>query len=70
MLLLRDFKQSLFFGAKMHITMLIKNTQDKIIQCVIDDSVKSDFEALGFVDHDSKLKAKPKAKATRAKADA
>ena len=45
--------------------MLIKNTQGKTIQCVIDDSVKADFEGLGFVDHDSKLKskAKPKAKA-------
>ena len=49
----------------MHITMLIKNSQDKTIQCVIDDSLKAEFEALGFVDHDSKLKpkAKPKAKA-------
>jgi len=64
MLLLRDFKQSLFFGAKMHITMLIKNSADNIIQCVIDDEDKADFEALGFVDHDTKLKpkAKPKAK--------
>ncbi|MFT5450818.1 MAG: hypothetical protein ACI9N9_000298 [Enterobacterales bacterium] len=44
--------------------MLIKNSQDKVIQCVIDDSNKADFEALGFVDHDSKLKtkAKPKSK--------
>ena len=50
----------------MHITMLIKNSQDKIIQCVIDDSLKADFEVLGFVDHDSKLKVK-KAK-TKAKA--
>ena len=51
--------------------MLIKNSKDKIIQCVIDDSIKADFEALGFVDHDSKLKpkAKPKAKA-KAKTDA
>ena len=46
----------------MHITMLIKNSQDKTIQCVIDDSLKADFEALGFVDHDSKLKTKVKAK--------
>jgi len=45
--------------------MLKKNSQNKTIQCVIDDSNKADFEALGFVDHDSKLKvkAKPKAKA-------
>tara|TARA_R110002096_G_scaffold6702_2_gene30570 strand:- start:920 stop:1072 length:153 start_codon:yes stop_codon:yes gene_type:complete len=50
--------------------MLIKNTRDKIIQCVIDDSFKSDFEALGFVDHDSKIKPKPKAKTTKAKDDA
>ena len=51
--------------------MLIKNSQDKIIQCVIDDSFKSDFEAMGFVDHDSKLKAKAKSKAsTKAKSDA
>lgn len=71
MLLLRDFNQSLFFGVKMHITMLIKNAQDKVIQCVIDDTIKSDFEALGFVDHDSKLKPKPKAKPkAKAKADA
>lgn len=70
MLLLRDFKQSLFFGVKMHITMLIKNSKDKIIQCVIDDSNKADFEALGFVDHDSKLKAKVKPKAPKGKADA
>ncbi len=51
--------------------MLIKNSKDKTIQCVIDDSNKADFEALGFVDHDSKLKAKvrPKAKA-KAKTDA
>tara|TARA_R110002096_G_scaffold76848_1_gene181391 strand:- start:267 stop:422 length:156 start_codon:yes stop_codon:yes gene_type:complete len=42
--------------------MLIKNSQDKTIQCVIDDSVKADFEALGFVDHDSKLKPKVKTK--------
>ena len=69
MLLLRDFNQSLFFGVKMHITMLIKNSKDKVIQCVIDDSLKADFEVLGFVDHDSKLKAKPKAKA-KAKKDA
>ena len=69
-LLLRDFKQSLFFGAKMHITMLIKNNQDEVVQCVIDDSFKSDFEAMGFVDHDSKIKSKPKAKVTKAKADA
>lgn len=53
----------------MHITMLIKNSQDKTIQCVIDDSLKADFEAIGFVDHDSKLKAKPKAK-PKAKAKA
>lgn len=53
----------------MHITMLIKNTADKIIQCVIDDKDKAGFEALGFVDHDSKLKAKIKHKA-KAKADA
>lgn len=53
----------------MHITMLIKNPQDETIQCVIDDSLKSDFELLGFVDHDSKLKAKAKPK-TKAKADA
>ena len=49
----------------MHITMLIKNPQDKTIQCVIDDSSKADFEALGFVDHDSKLKPKIKEKTTR-----
>ena len=51
----------------MHITMLKKNSQDKTIHCVIDDSFKADFESLGFVDHDSKLKpkaeVKPKAKA-------
>ena len=64
MLLLRDFKQSLFLELKMHITMMIKNGQGDTVQCVIDDLVKADFEALGFVDHDSKLKpkAKPKAK--------
>ena len=49
--------------------MLIKNPQDKTIQCVIDDSVKADFESLGFVDHDSKLKPKLKPKA-KAKANA
>lgn len=54
----------------MHITMLIKNNQDEVVQCVIDDSFKSDFEAMGFVDHDSKIKSKPKAKVTKAKADA
>tara|TARA_R100000951_G_scaffold116759_1_gene130489 strand:+ start:5761 stop:5916 length:156 start_codon:yes stop_codon:yes gene_type:complete len=43
--------------------MLIKNSKGEPIQCVIDDSNKSDFEALGFVDHDSKLKAKAKPKA-------
>jgi hypothetical protein len=43
--------------------MLIKNTEDKTIQCVIDDSLKADFEALGFVDNVSKLKAKAKPKA-------
>lgn len=43
--------------------MLIKNSKDKTIQCVIDDSFKADFEALGFVDNDSKLKAKAKPKA-------
>lgn len=43
--------------------MLIKNSKDKTIQCVIDDSIKADFEALGFVDHDSKLKTKVKVKA-------
>jgi len=70
MLLLRDFNESLFFGVKMHITMLIKNTKDEIIQCVIDDSLKSDFELLGFVDHDSKLKSKkPKSKAKAKKDD-
>ena len=53
----------------MHITMLIKNSQNETIQCVIDDSLKSDFEALGFVDHDSKLKVKTK-KATKVKKDA
>ncbi|QDP67558.1 MAG: hypothetical protein Unbinned5350contig1004_65 [Prokaryotic dsDNA virus sp.] len=51
----------------MHITMLKKNFQDKTIHCVIDDSFKADFEAMGFVDHDSKLtpevKVKAKAKA-------
>ena len=47
--------------------MLIKNSQDKVIQCVIDDTSKADFEALGFVDHDSKLKEKVKPK-TKAKA--
>jgi len=45
----------------MHITMLIKNPKGETIQCVIDDSRKADFEALGFVDNDSKLKAKAKA---------
>ena len=51
--------------------MLIKNSQDKTIQCVIDDSLKSDFEALGFVDHDSKLKTKAKVKVkAKAKKDA
>jgi len=49
--------------------MLIKNSQDKVIQCVIDDSSKADFEALGFVDHDSKLKAKAKPK-SKGKANA
>lgn len=47
--------------------MLIKNSQGKTIQCVIDDSLKADFEALGFVDHDLKLKSKAKPK-TKAKA--
>jgi hypothetical protein len=41
--------------------MLIKNPKGETIQCVIDDSRKADFEALGFVDNDSKLKVKPKA---------
>ena len=55
----------------MHITMLIKNSKDKVIQCVIDDSNKADFESLGFVDHDSKLKTKSKAKAkSKAKSNA
>lgn len=51
--------------------MLIKNSSGSTIQCVIDDSMKSDFEKLGFVDHDSKLKikAKPKAK-TKVKTNA
>ncbi len=55
----------------MHITMLIKNSVGDTIQCVIDKSVKLDFEKIGFVDHVSKLenKAKPKAK-TRVKKDA
>ena len=70
MLLLRDFRQSLFFGVKMHITMITKNAQDKTVQCVIDDSDKADFEAMGFVDHDSKLKPKPRARTVKAKADA
>lgn len=51
--------------------MLIKNSKDKTIQCVIDDSNKADFEALGFVDNDSKLKSKVKPKAkTKAKTNA
>jgi len=70
MLLLRDFRQSLFFGVKMHITMLIKNAQDKTVQCVIDDEDKASFEALGFVDNDTKLKPKPRARTVKAKADA
>lgn len=45
----------------MHITMLIRNSKGEAIQCVIDSSRKADFEAMGFVDNDSKLKAKPKA---------
>ena len=52
----------------MHITMLIKSPKGETIQCVIDDSRKADFEALGFVDNDSKLKVKAevtKPKATR-----
>lgn len=49
--------------------MMIKNAQGKTIQCVIDDSLKSDFEKIGFVDHDSKLKPKAKSKA-KAKKDA
>ena len=52
----------------MHITMLIKNSKGKTIQCVIDDSNKADFELLGFVDNDTKLKAKPKAPRTKANA--
>ena len=51
----------------MHITMLINNSKGVKIQCVIDDSVKADFEALGFVDNDSKLKTKAKVKAKKAK---
>ena len=51
----------------MHITMMIMNGADEHIQCVIDDKYKADFEALGFVDHDTKLKPKAKAK-TRARA--
>ena len=51
--------------------MLIKNSQNKIIQCVIDDSNKAEFEVLGFVDHDSKLKEKVKPKTrTKVKANA
>ena len=50
----------------MHITMLTKNAKGEAIQCVIDSSRKADFEALGFVDHDSKLKAK--AEVTKPKA--
>ena len=46
----------------MHITMLNKNAKGEAIQCVIDSSRKADFEALGFVDHDSKLKAKAEVK--------
>jgi len=38
--------------------MLTRNAKGEAIQCVIDSSRKADFEALGFVDHDSKLKAK------------
>ena len=55
----------------MHITMLIRNSKGDAIQCVIDSSLKSDFEALGFVDNDSKLKAKSKPKVkTKAKDEA
>ncbi len=51
--------------------MLIKNSKDKTIQCVIDDSLKADFESLGFVDNDSKLKDKAKVKAkSKAKTNA
>jgi len=51
--------------------MLIKNSKDQTIQCVIDDSLKADFESLGFVDNDSKLKAKTKVKAkSKAKTNA
>lgn len=53
----------------MHITMLIKDSQDKVFQCVIDDTNKAHFESLGFVDHESKLKEKAKLK-TKAKAKA
>lgn len=42
----------------MHITMITRNAKGETIQCVIDSSRKADFEALGFVDHDSKLKTK------------
>jgi hypothetical protein len=55
----------------MHITMVIKNARYKIVQCVIDDSFKADFEALGFVDHADKLKSKAtKTKPTKAKTNA
>lgn len=47
----------------MHVTMLIRSTNGKVLQCVIDDSVKSEFEAIGFVDHDSKLTPKTATKA-------
>ena len=69
--IIKGLNQSLFFGARMHITMLIKNSKDQAIQCVIDDSLKADFESLGFVDDDSKLKAKTKVKSkSKAKANA
>lgn len=50
--------------------MLIKNSKGNTVQCVIDDLNKAEFELLGFVDHDSKLKAKAKAKVTKVKSDA
>jgi len=63
MLLLRDFKRSLFFGVKMtHLTMLKYSTNELgYIQVVTNSDNKKELEGIGFVDHIDKVK-KPKAK--------
>lgn len=72
-LLLRDFKQSLFFGAKMtnttHMTMMkySPDNEQGYFQVVTNSENKKELEGLGFVDHIDKVRAptKTKGKATK-----